>query len=201
MLFLRTSYFHCSALLNHNMQPNYINEMPLDFIISESMKGNHKTQQVLYRLYAPVMYKQCLRYTKSKSDAEDLLQESFIKIFANLDKFRGEGSFEGWLKKIILRTAFSHLRSTVKKVYNHQTELSNYNIEDREINVFDTLAQKHIVHTVTKLPIGCRTVFTMYVIEGYNHREIAGILGCSEGCSKSQLSRSRVHLQKMLQTA
>ena len=183
------------------MIPNYKNEMPLTFIISESMKGNQKMQQILYRQYAPTMYKHCLRYTKSKADAEDLLQESFIKIFCNLDKFRGEGSFEGWLKKIILRTAFSHLRSTVKKVYNHQTELSNYNIEDREINIFDTLAQKHIVQTVTKLPIGCRTVFTMFVIEGYNHREIAGILGCSEGCSKSQLSRSKAHLQKMLQTA
>jgi RNA polymerase sigma factor (sigma-70 family) len=179
------------------MQTEYKNEIPLELIISESMKGNAKMQELLYLQFAPVMYKQCLRYAKSKADAEDLLQEGFIKIFSNLDKFRGEGSFEGWLKKIMFRTAVSHFRSTVKKTHNHQTELSPY-IEDSETDIFDTLAQKDIVKIVTKLPSGYRTVFTMFVIEGYNHREIAGILGCTEGSSKSQLSRSRTQLREML---
>jgi len=182
------------------MLPGFIDEMPLAIIISESMKGNQKMQQLLYRKFAPLMYKQCLSHTKSKSDAEDLLQESFIKIFRNLDKFREEGSFEGWLKKIIFRTAVSHFRTTGKKAHNHQTELSNH-IEDRDTNILDTLAQKEIVEIVTKLPPSYRTVFTMFVIEGYNHREIAGILGCSEGSSKSQLSRSRSQLKRILTTA
>ena len=172
-------------------------ETPLNYIISESMMGNPKMQQLLYKQFAPVLYKQCLRYAKSRTDAEDLLQEGFIKIFSNLDKFRNEGSFEGWLKQIMFRTAVSYFRRTVKKPYNHQTELCHY-IEDKEISVFDTLAQKDIANIVTKLPVGYRTVFNMFVIEGYNHREIAGILGCSEGSSKSQLSRSKTQLREML---
>ena len=179
------------------MLPEYKNEMPLEIVISESMKGNAKMQEILYLQFAPVLYKQCLRYAKSKADAEDLLQEGFIKIFSNLEKFRGDGSFEGWLKKIMFRTAVSNFRSTTKKTHNHQTELSPY-IEDSETTIFDSLAQKDIVKVVTKLPSGYRTVFTMFVIEGYNHREIAGILGCTEGSSKSQLSRSRTQLREML---
>jgi RNA polymerase sigma factor (sigma-70 family) len=166
-------------------------------IIRESMTGNPKMQQLLYEQFSPMLYKQCLRYAKSNSDAEDLLQEGFIKIFGNLDKFRNEGSFEGWLKQIMFRTAVSYFRRTVRKPFNHQTELCHY-IEDKDINVFDTLAQKDIVNVMTKLPAGYRTVFTMFVIEGYNHKEIAGILGCSEGSSKSQLSRSKTQLREML---
>jgi RNA polymerase sigma factor (sigma-70 family) len=179
------------------MIPVEKNSIPLECIISESMLGNQKMQQLLYAQFAPAMYSQCLRYTKSKADAEDLLQEGFIKIFRNLDKFRNEGSFEGWLKKIMFRTAVSHFRRTAKKTHTHQTELCQF-IEDRETNVFDTLAQKDLVNIVFKLPTGYRTVFTMFVIEGYNHKEIAGILGCSEGSSKSQLSRSRTQLREML---
>ena len=182
------------------MLPGFKNDIPLTFIINESMKGNHKMQQLLYQQFAPLMYKQCLCYTKSRSDAEDLLQESFIKIFRHLDKFRGDGSFEGWLKRIVFRTAVSQFRSSGKKAHNHQTVLSQH-IRDREINVLDTLAQKDIEGFVTKLPDGYRTVFTMFVIEGYNHREIADILGCSEGSSKSQLSRSRSQLKRILTTA
>ena len=179
------------------MKTEHKTGIALSDIIRESMTGNPKMQQMLYEQFAPMLYKQCLRYAKSNSDAEDLLQEGFIKIFSNLDKFRNEGSFEGWLKQIMFRTAVSYFRRTVRKVYNHQTELCHY-IEDKEINVFDTLAQKDIVNVMTKLPAGYRTVFTMFVIEGYNHKEIAGILGCSEGSSKSQLSRSKTQLREML---
>lgn len=154
-------------------------------------------QQLLYNRFAPAMYRQCLRYTKNTTDAEDLLQEGFIRIFSKLDKYRGDGSFEGWLKKIMLRTVLTHFRRTEKKVHNHQRELCHL-IEDRESNIFDTLAQKDIIKIVTTLPTGYRTVFTMFVIEGYNHREIAGILGFSEENSKSQLSRSKLRLRKML---
>lgn len=179
------------------MIPAAIHEIPLEIIISESILGNAKMQELLYRQFAPAMYKQCLQYAKNTLDAEDLLQESFIKIFRHLDKFRGDGSFEGWLKKIIFHTAVSHFRSIDKKIHQHQTELSHC-IEDKEASIFDHMAQKDIVKIVTTLPSGYRTVFIMYVIEGYNHKEIAGILGCSEGTCKSQLSRTKTQLRKIL---
>ncbi len=183
------------------MRTEQIKGIPLNLIIKGSIRGNTKMQQLLYEQYAPVLYKQCMRYTKNRTEAEDLLQEGFIKIFFKLDKFRNEGSFEGWLKQIMFRTAASYFRRTGKKVYNHQTQLCPYT-EDKEYSVFDILAQKDIANVVTKLPVGYRKVFNMFVVEGYNHREIAGILGCSESSSKSQLSRSKTQLREMLiQTA
>jgi len=169
--------------------------VPLSLIISESILGNPKMQKLLYQQFAVKMYAVCLRYTKNTADAEDILQEGFIKIFRNLDKFRGEGSFEGWIRKIICRTALSHLRDNKKDI--HQPE-PHYSFMDKEINILDKLAEKDITGIVTKLPQGYRTIFMMYVIEGYNHREIANILGCSEGTCKSQLYRSRTRLQEML---
>lgn len=174
-----------------------IKEIPLAQLINESKAGNTKMQHLLYEQFAPALYKQCLRYTKNKIDAEDLLQEGFIKIFLKLDKFRNEGSFEGWLKQIMFRTAVSYFRRTDKKVFNHQVPLCPYT-EDKEKNVFDILAQKDIAHVVTKLPDGYRKVFNMFVVEGYNHREIAVTLGCSESSSKSQLCRSKTQLRVML---
>jgi RNA polymerase sigma factor (sigma-70 family) len=172
------------------------NEMiPLPFLISESISGNAKMQKILYDQFAVNMYAVCLRYSKNTADAEDILQEAFIKIFRNLDKFRGDGSFEGWIRRIITRTALSHIRDNKKEM--HQTVLS-YSIKDKGGNVLDKLAEKDIVGVVTKLPQGYRTIFMMYVIEGYNHREIANILGCSEGTCKSQFYRSKTRLQKML---
>ncbi len=169
--------------------------IPIPFLISESMRGNQKMQKLLYQQFSVKMYAVCLHYTKSTADAEDVLQEGFIKVFRNLDKFRGDGSFEGWIRKIITRTALSHLRDNKKD--KHQTT-ADYSGKDKESNILDKLAEKDIVGIVRKLPQGYRTIFMMYVIEGYNHREIADILGCSEGTCKSQFYRSKTRLQKLL---
>jgi len=170
-------------------------EIPIPFLISESMRGNPKMQKLLYQQFSAKMYSVCLHYAKSTADAEDILQEGFIKVFRNLDKFRGDGSFEGWIRKIITRTALSYLRDNKKD--KHQIPVDD-SCKDKESNILDKLAEKDIVGIVRKLPQGYRAIFMMYVIEGYNHREIADILGCSEGTCKSQLYRSRTRLQKML---
>ena len=170
------------------------NAIPIPLLITESKRGNQRIQKLLYEQYAAKMYDVCFRYAKNQADAEDILQEGFIKIFRNLDKYRGEGSFEGWIRKIITRTALTHL--TNNKKHSPQTGL-NYLVEDKESNALDKLAEKDIVGLVTKLPPGYRKIFMLYVIEGYNHREIAGILGCSEGNCKSQFYRSRSRLQKI----
>ena len=177
------------------MLPEHKHNLPLPLLISESILGNRKMQEILYRQFAVKMYYVCLRYTKNATDAEDILQEGFIKIFKNLHKFKGAGSFEGWIRKIMARTALSHLRDNKKNA--HPLEI-NHSFEDKEINILHKLEEKDIIGIVTKLPPGYRTVFMMYVIEGYNHREIAGILGCSEGTCKSQFYRSRTRLQKIL---
>ncbi len=175
---------------------NLLSPISLSHMIHGSINRDPKMQKLLYNEFAAKMYAVCLRYTKNQFDAEDILQEGFIKAFRNLDKFRGEGYFEGWLRKIIVRTAISHFRHGVRKI-NTQASLDCV-AEAKESNVLDKLAEKDLVGIVTKLPPGYRKVFMLYVIEGYNHKEIAGILGCSEGNCKSQLNRSRNQLRKML---
>ena len=172
--------------------------VPLQTLIAECIIGNTKMQQMLYNKFASIMYYTCLRYVKNPTDAEDVLQEGFIKVFKNLDKFKGDGSFEGWIRKIMSRTAITYLRDNKK--YSHHTVLE-YSIEDKAEGIMDKLAEKDIRGIVTKLPAGYNKIFHLYVIEGYNHREIAQLLGCSESTSKSQFYRSRISIQKLLQSA
>jgi RNA polymerase sigma factor (sigma-70 family) len=170
--------------------------IPLSAIIRGSMRGNPKMQKLLYEQYAGKMYHVCLSYTRNPEDAEDTLQEGFIKVFSHLDKFRGEGSFEGWIRTIITRTAISHIKASKRTEIVKPETLDG--VKDNEPAILDKLAEKDIVGMITRLHPAYQTVFRMYVIEGYNHKEIAGMLGYSEGNSKSQLFRSRTKLQKML---
>jgi len=171
--------------------------LPLPQLIKGSIHGDARMQKLLYQAYAGSMHKVCLRYTKNGSDAEDILQEGFIKAFRNLHKFRGDGHFEGWLRKIIVRTAISHFRNGEKKICTAQ-HFSDHQLADNATTAIDKLAEKDIVGIVTKLPPGYRKVFMLFVMEGYNHKEIAGILGCTEGNCKSQLNRSRTKLKELL---
>jgi RNA polymerase sigma factor (sigma-70 family) len=175
------------------MKINLNNNVLLNRMIQESIKGNQRMQKMLYDLYAETMFAVCFRYTNNKEDSQDILQEGFLKVFRNLHNFREDGSFEGWVRKIIKNTALTYLRDNKK--HAHQGAL-NYSLEDKECSVLDKLAEKDIVNIVTTLPSGYRKIFVMHMIEGYNHREIAGILGCSEGTSKSQFYRSRKRIQE-----
>ena len=154
-------------------------------------------QEILYKRFSPKMYGVCLRYSGNVEDANDLLQEGFIKIFKNLQKFRGEGSFEGWIRRIFVNTSIEHFRKKVK-LYN-VTEVQENTIEDFELNVLDSMAEKDIIFLVNELSPGYKAVFNMHVIEGYSHKEIAHILGITEGTSKSQLARAKGVLKKSLE--
>ncbi len=169
--------------------------IPLQYLINESILGNVKMQELLYQKYALPMYYVCMRYVKNVTDAEDVLQEGFIKVFKNLDTYKNAGSFEGWVRTIMTRTALSYLRDNKKHCYHANLEDS---IEEKENHIVDKLSEKEILCTVTKLPAGFKRIFILYAIEGYNHREIAEMLGCSEGTCKSQFYRSRTRLQKIL---
>ena len=177
------------------MSPQENKIITLPHLISESILGNIKMQELLYQKFAVPMHYVCLRYVKNVPDAEDVLQEGFIKVFKNLANYKNEGSFEGWIRKIMIRTALSHLRDNKKHIYH--TDLED-TIEEKGNNILNKLSEKEILVSVTKLPPGFKKIFILYTIEGYNHREIAEILGCSEGTCKSQFYRSRNRLQKIL---
>ena len=180
------------------MQDYISANLPVSQIIQDSINGCPKMQQILYSKFAAKMYQVCLRYTNNNADdASDVLQDGFIKVFKNLHKFRHDGSFEGWIRTIITRTALSQIRERNKKVTSYNTDLLHA-VKDTEISVTDKLAEKDIISMVKQLPPGYRKIFMLYVMEGYNHREIAVLLNCSEGTSKSQLYRSKTRLQEIL---
>jgi RNA polymerase sigma factor (sigma-70 family) len=167
-------------------------------LIEGSIRGDRKMQQELYNRFASRMYGVCLRYATNAEEAEDILQEGFIKVFRKITSFRGEGSFEGWIRRIFVNTAIEQYR---KKTYLQPiTEHEEATIEGKYLSVLDSLAEKDIITLVQQLSPGYRTVFNMYVVEGYTHKQIADELGISEGTSKSQLSRAKQVLQDLVKT-
>ena len=165
-------------------------------LIQGCIAGNRRMQEQLYQRFSSRMYAVCLRYAGNAEEAEDILQEGFIKIFKKLDSFRSEGSFEGWIRRIFVNTAIEHFRR--KRYLQPVTEKEENTIEGKYISVLDELAEQDILSLVQNLSPGYRTVFNMYVVEGYTHKEIADLLGISEGTSKSQLSRAKVILQELV---
>lgn len=141
------------------------------------------------------MYSVCLRYANNSNDAQDLLQEGFIKVYRNLHKFRSEGSFEGWIRRVFVNSSIEHFRKRSLQL-SKVSDKEESTIEDGDITALDSLAEKDIISLIQQLSPGYRTVFNLYVIEGYSHKEIGEQLGISEGTSKSQLARSRSILQK-----
>ena len=179
-----------------NLTPERNQNIAESDLISGCMEGNRRMQEELYKRFSPRMYAVCLRYAGSSEEAEDILQEGFIKIFKKLDSFRGEGSFEGWIRRIFVNTSIEHFRR--KRYLQPVTEKEENTLEGNSLSALDGLAEKDILGLVRQLSPGYRTVFNMYVVEGYTHKEIGDMLGISEGTSKSQLSRAKVILQDMV---
>lgn len=155
-------------------------------------------QELLYHRFSSKMYAVCLRYSGNAEDSRDILQEGFIKIFMNLSKYRGDGSFEGWIRRIFVNTSIEYFRRKVN-LYN-VTETQENTIEDKEWNVLDNFAEKDIISIINQLSPGYRAVFNMHVIEGYSHKEIGEVLGINEGTSKSQLARAKLVLRKLVES-
>ncbi len=154
-------------------------------------------QEELYRRFSPKMYAVCLRYANNSNDAQDLLQEGFIKVYRNLHRFRAEGSFEGWMRRVFVNTSIEHYRKKSAQLATVSEKEEN-TIEDADITALDSLAEKDIIAIIQELSPGYRTVFNLYVVEGYSHKEIGEMLGISEGTSKSQLARAKAILQKKI---
>jgi RNA polymerase sigma factor (sigma-70 family) len=159
-------------------------------------RNDRKFQEMLYNMFSSKMFSVCLRYANEYNSAQDLLQEGFVKVFKNIDKFRGEGSFEGWVRRIFVNTAIEHYRKQVTLYAINDNETKTY--ESYNSNALETLKVDDIMKMIQKLSAGYRTVFNLYVIEGFSHKEIGDMMGISEGTSKSQLARARYLLQKMI---
>ncbi len=166
-------------------------------IIDLCRKNDRRAQKVLFETYSPKMFGVCKRYVKTREDAEDVLIEGMYKVMANIKSFKGNGSFEGWIRRIVVNESLMFLRK--KHNFRLTIEISNIEIKTN-ISAQDHLEEQDILNLLNKLPTGYRTVFNLYVIEGYKHREIADMLGISINTSKSQLDISQKTISSFTQT-
>lgn len=165
-------------------------------LIEGCKRKNRSAQKTLYEQLSGKMFSLCCRYVKDKMEAEDVLVTSFTKIFERISQFKGEGSFEGWVRKIVVNESLSYLRKN-KSMYL-ETDLAAANYEPNLVSLGNELEAEDLLKLVAELPPGYRIVFNLYAIDGYSHKEIAEQLGINENTSKSQLSRARSHLQAKL---
>lgn len=167
-----------------------------NLLIQNCIAGDRNAQNKLYDLFAPKMFGVCMRYSKNREEAEDILQEGFIQVFKSLATFKFAGSFEGWIRKIILYAAIAHFKTQSKMHAVVDIEcLSNANDLNND-DIISHLGKKELLKMVQSLPPKYRMVFNLYVFEGLKHREIANALGISEGTSKSNFFDAKVILQR-----
>ncbi|MDB4414945.1 sigma-70 family RNA polymerase sigma factor [Saprospiraceae bacterium] len=164
-------------------------------IIQGCRKQDRHAQQALYQRYSPKMFGVCKRYLKNHEDAEDVLVEGLFKAISKIEMYKGDGSFEGWIRRIIVNEALMHLRKN--KNFKMTVEISNIEIQSF-ITIQDELEAQDIYNLLDKLPTGYRTIFNLYVVEGFKHREIAEQLNISINTSKSQLILAKKRLQKLV---
>ncbi len=168
-----------------------------DRLLKACIQGDRKAQRKLYEQLAPKMFPVCLRYMNNREMAEDVMQDGFVTLFSKLDSYSGTGSFEGWARKIFVNTALMQLRRN--DVLKESDNLDDaWDIGSPAPSAIQEIGHKELLELIAELPPGFRTVFNMYVIEGYSHKEIADELGISENTSRSQLQRARVILQKKI---
>jgi RNA polymerase sigma-70 factor (ECF subfamily) len=165
-------------------------------IIDGCLSGSRRDQELLYRRYSPKLYAVCLQYAGNTEEARDVLQEGFIKIFENLSRYSHEGSFEGWMRKIIVNTALEKYRSRYYLSRVDDIDEAAEPIAGPDTNDFAGLEAHDLLNMIIELPPKYRMVFNLYAIEGYSHKEIGTMLNITEGTSKSNLSRARDILQK-----
>ena len=172
--------------------------MTEDELIRGCLKDDASCQKEIFNRFASRMLGVCNRYARNSADAEDILQDAFIKVFDKIYQFKSEGSFEGWIRRIVVNTALKKY-----SLRRYEKEVSGYEIKDRdesgmEPSAYAHLTQKEILYLINNLPDGYRIIFNLYVIEGYQHDEIAEMLGIQSGTSRSQLVKARNMLQKQI---
>lgn len=191
------------AVLYVQASENPKQQMTESELISGCVKQDRTCQKLLYEQFYGKMMAVCIRYAKNRDEAKDILNEGFMKVFTNLRNFGSTGSFEGWIRRIIVNTAIDHLRKNrheyliVNTVYADQAAVSKADEMDEE-DIFRNISQEDIIHAIQELSPAYRTVFNLFVMEEFTHKEIAEKLDISEGTSKSNLSKAKFNLKKNL---
>ncbi|MDE3249505.1 MAG: sigma-70 family RNA polymerase sigma factor [Bacteroidota bacterium] len=171
--------------------------MTEESIVQGCIKNDAVAQRELYNRYSPKMLAVCYRFAHNREDAEDMLQEGFIKVFSQIHTFRNQGAFEGWIRRIIVHTCINNLKKNKK--FNESVDIIHANaVQVREDSVPSIVQAKQIVECIRLLPIGYRTVLNLYAIEGYSHREIGSMLEIEESTSRSQYTRAKQMLEDIL---
>ena len=165
-------------------------------IIKGCLEGNRRDQELLYRKHAAKLYAVCLQYSNNDDEAKDILQEGFIKIFENLHSYKFEGSFEGWIRRITVNTALEKYRSRNNLYKVEDIDQIAETKAEPDGEDYTGLEAADLLKIIRELPPKYRMVFNLYALEGYSHKEIAGMVNISEGTSKSNLSRARSILQR-----
>lgn len=172
-----------------------------DKLIKDCLSGNKQAQYELYQRFSGVLFGICLRYVRNRAEAEDLLQEAFIKIFSRLHSFGFKGSFEGWLKRLVVNLAINFRRDNLKQLFvSTRADLPEpENDEETDTAEMISLPQQKLLQMIQSLPDGYRLVFNLYVFENLSHQQIAGMLEISENTSKTQLMKARKKLKNMVE--
>ncbi len=166
-------------------------------LIEKCIKGDRSAQKAIYDMLAPKMFSVCIRYAGQRDTAEDLLQDGFVTLFSRLDSYKGNGSFEGWARRIFINTALMYLRK--KDALKMSEDIDNArNLASEYTSQIQDIGYQELMKLIMTLPTGFRTVFNLYVLEGYSHKDIAEMLDISETTSRTQLSRARVWLQNRI---
>jgi RNA polymerase sigma factor (sigma-70 family) len=167
-------------------------------IIDGCIRGERVAQDALYRKFSSLLFGICLRYAGNRMEAQDVLQEVFVKVYHNIASYNHEGSFEGWLRRIAVNTSITNYRKNLKHAF--QKDVDDLMKTAEEPASFEDLefTAEEMMQCIERLPVGYKTVFNLYVIEGFMHKEISDMLGIDVNTSKSQLSRAKSHLQREL---
>ncbi|MEY3051414.1 MAG: hypothetical protein RLY31_1199 [Bacteroidota bacterium] len=171
-------------------------------ILDACLRGDRAAQRNFYDHFKGRMFPLCLRYANNRQEAEDILQEGFIKVFRDIHQYRGAGSLDGWVRKVFLHTALHFLRKQQQLIPTADLEKHAYRIgedQDTETESDHTETAALLLRLMHRMPPGFRTVLNLYVLEGYSHQEIAAALDISVGTSKSQLNRAKAHLRALLE--
>jgi len=166
-------------------------------LVKGCVKGDPIAQKALYQQFGRKMMSICMRYANNRDQAQDMLQDGFVKVFQKIDHYRGDGPLGGWMARTMVNTALDHIRRN--KPYDHSLDLNEAeHLHQEDEQILTSMSTDELMDLIQALPAGYRTVFNLFVIEGYAHKEIADMLGISENTSKSQFMKARAYLRKLL---
>ncbi len=176
-------------------------------IIKQCLQGDRQAQSALYQQYSRKMFGVCMRYSRTREDAEDVLHIAFVKVFSNLAQYHFKGSFEGWIRRIMVNASIDYYRNSLKQQWVSMEEMNEGTLEkslsdsnpQEESEAYSWIQPKEVMRLMQDLPNGYRIILNMYAVDGLNHREISEMLGVSIGTSKSQLSKARRYLKHLIE--